>query len=123
MYEIAVDGTFHARHAVLLPTGELETPHWHAWGVEVTFAGAELDAGGLLVDFVAVQDELKAIFGELDGANLNGHPFMAGDPPSTEFVARRIFERLDGRSWAPGHLVRVTVEEAPGCRATFAPST
>lgn len=123
MYDISVRGTFHARHAVRLPTGEMEQPHWHAWGVEAVFTGTELDAGGLLVDFVEVQQRLGQVFTDLDGADLNGHAFMAGEPPSTELVARRIFERLDEASWSPGRLKQVTVEEAPGCRATFAPST
>ena len=121
MYEVKVKSTFNASHAIPMANGEMEPLHEHAWGVEVVFAGAELDDRGVLLDFVAIEQHLQRILAPLDGANLNEHPFLEGRPSSAEHVARRIYELLSAEQWHPARLSSVMVREAPGCTVRFAP--
>lgn len=119
MFEVVVESSFVASHAVRLPTGEMEPIHEHDWQVSVVFEGPTLNGDGMLVDFELVRERLLAILAPLRGTNLNEHPAWGSKPASAERVAQRIFELLDDVSGSQATLRRVTVREAPGCSATF----
>lgn len=119
MFEVKVQSSFKAVHAIRLPNNELEPLHEHNWRVEVTFAGPQLDDNGVLIDFVAVQKDLDSVLDSLNGTNLNEHPFLAGKPSSAENVARRLFETISARNDRRAKLKEVQVQEAPGCSAIF----
>lgn len=119
MYEVQVESEFYASHAVMMPSGELEPVHWHRWRVQADYEGPTLDSHGLLVDFVTVQAEIRQILDPLEGAHLNDHPFLENRWPSTEEIARRIFECLACRPHEPARLRSITVHEAPGCSARY----
>ena len=57
MFEVTVQQTFAAGHALRNYHGKCENVHGHNYRVEVKVQGEELDAAGLLVDFV----ELKRV--------------------------------------------------------------
>jgi 6-pyruvoyltetrahydropterin/6-carboxytetrahydropterin synthase len=119
MYEVSVDAAFCAIHRVPLSTGELEPVHGHDWEVTVTFAGPTLDQAGLLVDFVLVEERLRAIAAQMHHTDLNINPAMQGVIPSAENVARAIYDLLASDANLRPVLARVCVKEAPGCRATY----
>ena len=120
MYEVSIEGFFCASHRVTSPDHKLEPAHEHDWQVRAVWRGRRLDERGLLVDFVRAEQALKALTTELDGADLNRHPLLAGRPPSAEVLARVLFERLDSvRGSADGLLKSVSVGEAPGCVAVY----
>ncbi len=119
MFEVRVESSFKASHAVRLPGGEMEPLHEHDWRVEAIFCGPDLDGGGVLLDFTIVQQALNEIIEPLYGANLNQHSFLQGKPSSAELVARRIFELLNTRDWPGAVLTKVVVKEGPGCEAAF----
>lgn len=122
-YEVRVRDTFHASHAIRLPGGDMEPVHWHHWGVEAVFRGAELDDAGVLVDFEVVGRRLREVLAPLEGTHLNDHPFLESAAASAEHVARRIWEALVGdppaQTWAPARLISVGVTEAAGCVAVY----
>ncbi len=119
MYEITVAGSFCAVHRIRLPDGTVEPLHGHDWRVTARLQSADLDADGLVADFVEVEKRLGDTTAELHHGNLNEHDWLSGVNPTAEHVARVIFERLSADPvW--GHLVQsVHVEEAPGCSAGF----
>jgi 6-pyruvoyltetrahydropterin/6-carboxytetrahydropterin synthase len=122
MHEISVETVFSAAHAIVI-RGEREPLHGHDWRVTVRFAGPELDADGLLVDFHAVEAALEAVVGPWRSGNLNEQPpFVDGLNPTAEHVAMTIAgqlsSRLAGELAAGARLVSATVTEAPGCAAT-----
>ena len=119
MFEVRVERTVRATHAVRLPSGAMEPLHEHDWRVTAILRGPELDKEGFLVDFCFVRQEMDRILDPLTGANLNEHPFLAGMPPSAEAVARRVFEALDRLDWRGPELAGVAVVESPGCSAVF----
>jgi 6-pyruvoyltetrahydropterin/6-carboxytetrahydropterin synthase len=119
MYEVRVEKSFRAAHAVRLPSGAMESSHEHDWRITAILRGTDLGEDGFLVDFCLVQQELDRILDPLSGANLNQHPFLAGMPPSAEAVAQRIFEALATVDWGGSDLAGVVVVEAPGCSVMF----
>lgn len=119
MYEISVEACFNAVHRVPLPNGELEPLHGHDWKVRATFRGAELDAGGMVVDFIAAQRALEAAVRPLDHTDLGACPMLRQAPPTAEVVARMIFDLLASEPDLGRSLYCVAVVEAPGCRASY----
>ncbi len=127
MYEITVSTTFSAAHAIVI-RGEREPLHGHDWRVEAVLAGPELDEDSLLVDFHLVEGILSGIVKPFRNANLNDVPPFDKQNPSAEGVARHIADSLAARlgSALDGGGVRVAsvrVTEAPGCSATYRPTT
>ena len=119
MYRISVRSQFSAAHRLMLAQGRYEPPHEHDWSVEARFAGGQLDATGVLIDFQEVQAALRSVLGRLHQADLNAAPLLSGLNPSAENVARVICDALAGVV-SSGHLLEsVCVEEAPGCTATY----
>jgi 6-pyruvoyltetrahydropterin/6-carboxytetrahydropterin synthase len=124
MYEITVERTFCAAHAIVI-RGQREPLHGHNWLVTASIAGDTLDEDGLLCDFHAVDRVLAEITEPFVNMNLNEVPPFNDVNPSAEHVARHIATELAARlknELAPGGRVRaVSVTEAPGCCATYRP--
>ena len=121
MWEIRVESTFSASHAIRYPNGEVEELHDHDWNVEVRYAGSRLDDHGLLVDFVQAKHDLDSVLKKLEGTNLNTNPVLDGGNPTAEQVARFIFADLQHATNGADNCVGVLVEEAPGCKACYFP--
>lgn len=119
MYRVKVSGRFSAAHRLRLVDGSFEPLHGHDWQVEAVFCGEDLDETGLLIDFVEAQGALGVVMAMLDHSDLNASAVLAGANPSAEHVARAIGQQLAGRLKRPELLESVSVEEEPGCWATF----
>ncbi len=124
MYEVTVHAEFCAAHALSV-AGVREAVHGHNWRVTAAVAGDTLDGDGLLCDFHTVETSLREIVSALNNRDLNGiAPFDARNP-TAEHVARYIYDELHARldeALSPhAGVSRVSVTEAPGCVATYAP--
>jgi 6-pyruvoyltetrahydropterin/6-carboxytetrahydropterin synthase len=120
MYEVSVKSSFSAAHHLRGYQGKCETVHGHNWEVEAVVEGENLDACGLLIDFRTLKQRLNALLDEMDHSDLNEiENFRLGNPTS-EHIARYIYERLspelDGEHY---HVARVSVAETPGSIATY----
>lgn len=123
MYQIEVQTTFSAAHALVIQ-GARESVHGHDWQVTVTLSGPELDADGLLCDFHAIEAHLAEITGPFRNANLNETPPFDRVNPSAELIARHIATELAERLGnTPARVESVAITEAPGCRAIYALTT
>lgn len=121
MYEVRVRSRFSAAHALRGYDGNCERLHGHNWTVEVCAAAEDLDECGLAVDFRTLKALLAEVLAELDHRFLNElEPFRRANP-STERVARYIFEALASRLPPGVTLVEVTAGETPDCVATYRP--
>ena len=88
MFEVSVEETFAAGHALRNYHGKCENVHGHNYRVQVTMEGAELNDAGLLVDFADVKRLVRAVVARLDHQFLNDlAPFDAINP-SAENMAR-----------------------------------
>ena len=123
VYEVSVERSFKAVHALELPAGGREDAHEHTWCVTAAFRSESLvEPMGVVMDFVAVDEALAAIAESCDGADLNSMPAFSDRAPSAERVAEWFAGLLEERLGADGRLYSVTVTEAPGCRAAFFPA-
>jgi len=121
MFEVTVEETFAAGHALRNYRGKCENVHGHNYRVQVTLEGAQLDEAGLLVDFVELKKVLHGILDRLDHRFLNEvAPFDVLNP-SAENMARHIFEELErGLDGQPGaRIASVRLWETDTCSATY----
>ena len=123
MYEVTVEGRFSAAHNLRGYDGDCERLHGHNYQVRASVRVAELGTDGLALDFRDLKAALGEVTDQLDHRYLNKDVagFAEGEMnPTTENLARFVFERLAGRQPAFGaRLARVTVWESPGCSVTY----
>lgn len=121
MYELTVKSRFSAAHRLKNYPGNCERVHGHNWTVEVKVRSSKLDDVGLAMDFRDIKSCLNEILDELDHRDLNDiEPFKSLNP-SSELIAKHIYEALQanlpGENRAAVHSV--TVWESDDCAATF----
>jgi 6-pyruvoyltetrahydropterin/6-carboxytetrahydropterin synthase len=124
MFEISVDETFSAGHALRGYKGKCENVHGHNYKVRVTLAGAQLDSVGLLYDFVHLKQVIRDVIRSLDHVYLNDFAPFDSVNPSAENIARHIYGEISGqlKSAENGASVSsVTVWETDVTSATYRP--
>jgi 6-pyruvoyltetrahydropterin/6-carboxytetrahydropterin synthase len=94
MYELKIVTDFSAAHRLNNFYGKCESLHGHNWKVEVFLRGDRLDEAGLVKDFGVVKAKAREVLGELDHQYLNDLPAFREQNPSSENLARYLFERL-----------------------------
>lgn len=94
MYELKIITHFSAAHRLENFYGKCEALHGHNWKVEVYILGNRLDEAGLLQDFGEVKARTNEILQEIDHKYLNELPAFSQQNPSSENLARYLFERL-----------------------------
>lgn len=124
MYEVFVDETFAAAHNLRNYKGKCENLHGHNYKVRVTLAGPEVDATGLLYDFVHLKQVIQNVIRSLDHRYLNElNPFDVLNP-SAENIARYIHDEAakELRAARNGTAISsVTVWETENSAATYRP--
>lgn len=120
MYEITVEETFAAGHALRNYRGKCENVHGHNYRVQVTLAGASLDTAGLLVDFVELKKVVHAVLDRLDHQFLNDLPPFDTENPSAENMARYIYQEVSrGLPPGPAKVAQVRIWETDTASATY----
>ena len=95
MYATTVQTEFVAQHYLTVPNpGPEGTPHSHAYELEVTFRGPELNRHDYLVDIDDAAAALDEVVARYRDELLNDLPEFAEANPSVERFARVVFERL-----------------------------
>lgn len=120
MYELTVKASFSAAHSLRDYDGPCSNVHGHNWIVEVVACGEKLQPNGMLMDFGDIKKAVSAVLSPLDHTNLNDvQPFDRVNPTS-ENLARWIYEQVGERVNAPGRkVVRVNVREAETSCASY----
>jgi 6-pyruvoyltetrahydropterin/6-carboxytetrahydropterin synthase len=97
MFEVTVEDSFAAGHALRGYRGKCENPHGHNYRVRVTLAGDQLDDIGLLYDFKDLKAAMAEVIDRLDHQFLNDvEPFQRLNP-SAENLARYFYEETRQR--------------------------
>jgi 6-pyruvoyltetrahydropterin/6-carboxytetrahydropterin synthase len=95
MYEVTVEQTFAAAHALRHYKGACENLHGHNFKVHVTIEGEKLDQAGMLVDFLDVKALMKQIMQRIEHQNLNEvKPFDQEKNPSAENIAEYFYNYM-----------------------------
>jgi 6-pyruvoyltetrahydropterin/6-carboxytetrahydropterin synthase len=126
VFEIVVNHHFCAAHALRGYAGKCSNTHGHNFRVQVTLAGAQLDARGILIDFKDVKAALQRVIDEVDHQNLNELPAFAVVNPSTENLCRFFYERLAaGLGGVPGgdgvRITEVRIAETDSYAGVYRP--
>jgi len=123
MFEVSVEDTFAAGHALRNYRGKCENPHGHNYRVQLTFNGPELDSIGLLVDFVAVKKLMQTVVDQLDHQYLNDLEPFAVLNPSAENMAKYFYDQVSAglAQTTPVRLRQVRVWETDTSSATYWP--
>ncbi len=124
MFEVSVDETFSAGHALRGYKGKCENVHGHNYKVRVTLAGAELDSVGLLYDFVHLKQVIQGVIRSLDHRFLNDFAPFDTTNPSAENIARHIFDEISQQMKPVENgaaISSITVWETDVTSATYRP--
>ncbi len=95
MYEIKIIRFFSAAHFLKDYHGKCEALHGHNWKVEVMVRREDLGEGNMALDFSQLKQATDEVLQTLDHKNLNDLPPFLDQNPSSEAIARYIFESLE----------------------------
>ena len=118
MYELAVRGDFAASHVLRGYEGSCSKLHGHTWKVEVVLEQEGLDKIGMVADFKVVKKRLREFLERLDHVHLNDLPAFQEANPTTEHLARYIFEEFS-RECEPIRIKRVQVWESESASVVY----
>lgn len=123
MHSIVVGGHFSAAHRLRNHPGPCCRLHGHNFRVEIEISGPRLDAAGMLVDFLQLDRELRALLRTLDHRCLDNVPPFDAQAATAENLSAYIADELTRRLPLPAdvRLQRVTVWESEAYRASFTP--
>jgi len=123
MFEVSVEQTFAAGHALRNYKGKCENVHGHNYRVRVTIAGEQLDAAGLLVDFGDVKRLMGGAIEYLDHRFINDLAPFDEINPSAENIAKYFYDRLHAGlgNETPARIAEVRVWETDTSSAVYRP--
>lgn len=112
MFEIRVRKSFEATHALTEGGRAIEKPHGHTWRCEIFIRASKLDDSGCAVDFIDADRMIDGVLEKISGRNFAELPYFKNTSPSTENIAKYIFDELS-KSFDDGNALisRVTVWE------------
>lgn len=123
MYEVVVKGHFAAAHYLRHYQGKCENLHGHRFRVVVGLKGWELNESGMLYDFTVLKEKLHEVLGSFDHVCLNDLPQFKDADPSSENIARAIYDELKMKLFGTGAILAyVEVWESPDTGVRYTPS-
>lgn len=124
MFQVSVEDTFSAGHALRGYKGKCENPHGHNYRVQITLEGPQLDSIGLLVDFTHLKEVMRGVIRKLDHQFINDlEPFTTVNP-SAENMAKYFYDEVSGQlqGLPPGaHITDVVIWETDTAMAKYRP--
>ena len=118
MFELNIKKEFSSAHRLREYRGKCEALHGHNWRVEVSLASGKLDKIGMVMDFKKVKEALNGVLSKLDHTYLNELGFFKKINPTSENIARYIFDDLKKRIKGV-KVAGVTVWETDSSAATY----
>ena len=119
-YLLTVQGEFAASHQLLHYQGKCERLHGHNFLVEAVFSGhSPAQDTGMVQDFGELKGALKKVLAVLDHQHLNDLPQLGGQSPSSENLARLIYNELKSIHNGPAAIYSVTVHESRTSKVTY----
>ena len=120
MFEIDIERDFSAAHYLRGYNGDCSSLHGHNWVVQAYAQADGLDEIGIALDFRSLKREIDDILSKLDHVCLNEFEPFKNMNPTSENLAKYIFEELSGRLNSDSVKVsKVRVCESPGSGATY----
>jgi len=116
MYNIKVEADFSSAHNLRGYKGKCEELHGHNWRVELVAGSKKLDRIGMVLDFKFLKSRLNSVLDKLDHKYLNNAGYFKKVNPTSENIAKYIYDSLKDK--VPG-LESITVWESEESCATY----
>ena len=118
MYKVKVMTHFSGAHNLREYKGACEELHGHNWRVEVSASSDELNELGMVVDFKELKSIVRECLADLDHTHLNEVEYFKGVNPTSENIAKYIFDEVSAK--ASGiKISEVTVYETDTSCTTY----
>ncbi|MBN1231817.1 MAG: 6-carboxytetrahydropterin synthase QueD [Candidatus Coatesbacteria bacterium] len=118
MYKLKVKTYFSAAHCLEGYPGACQRIHGHNWDITACFSSDKLNELGMVEDFNVLKKELNMLIEKLDHRLLNEiEPFDKINPTS-ENIARWLFENLENK-FKNVHVLYVEVSESSNSFARY----
>jgi 6-pyruvoyltetrahydropterin/6-carboxytetrahydropterin synthase len=120
MYEITVYSHFSGAHRLRHLRSRCENLHGHNWRIEVSVVSSRLNQKGIVLDFGILKEKVEKVLKTLDHTYLNDLPSFSKREPSSENIAKYLFDQLKGELGRYSvRLKRVTAWESDTASATY----
>jgi len=120
VFEVYIKTHFSAAHALRGYEGDCARLHGHNWIIEAFVKCKELDDIGIGIDFRDIKQSVKDVLQGLDHFNLNELPEFKDVNPTSENIAKFIYQNLSEK--LNSEVVKVSkikVSETPGAGAFY----
>jgi len=118
MYELTISSEFASAHYLRGYNGPCQELHGHTWRLEVTVCSKDLNELGLVVDFKDLKSRLQDIVKTLDHGCLNNLPAFQQTNPTTENLAKHIYQEFSAQAQAY-QVKQVRVWESASSSVTY----
>jgi len=120
MYDLMVEADFSAAHQLRGYKGKCEDLHGHNWRVQIVVSSDKLNEIGIVLDFHELKEISREVILPLDHSFLNDvFPFTEINP-SSENIARWIYDSLKKKLQTKNCMISsVTVWENDSSSATY----
>lgn len=120
MYEIYTQTHISAAHHLREYDGECKKLHGHNWIIKTFIRCDELDELEMGLDFKVLKKAVKQICENLDHADLNEVPYFKEHNPTSESMAKYLFDEIGKKiNNDRVRVSRVEVQETPGNGAIY----
>ena len=120
MFDIFIKTHFAGAHHLRDYPGDCEKPHGHNWKVKVTVRATDLDKYGMGIDFKVLKKIVNVAVDKLDHRDLNTLPYFQDRNPSSEHIARFIYDEVKPELKSDSYsLYSVTVLETDNQGLTY----
>lgn len=120
MFDIFIKTHFAGAHHLRDYPGDCEKPHGHNWKVKVTVRATDLDKYGMGIDFKVLKKIVNVAVDKLDHRDLNTLPYFQDRNPSSEHIARFIYDEVRPELKSDSYsLYSVTVLETDNQGLTY----
>jgi 6-pyruvoyltetrahydropterin/6-carboxytetrahydropterin synthase len=121
MYQISVEKHYDAAHYLRGYRGKCEALHGHRFTVVARLKAAELDDIGLAYDYAELKKHLDEVLARLDHTCVNDISPFDTINPSSENMARYIYDELAKLVAPPATVAAVEVWESPHTWVSYTP--
>ncbi len=120
MYEVTIKKFFSAAHLLKEIGGTCEDLHGHNFVVEISVASCELNTEGIMIDFKILGIWTDEVIKDLDHKYINDIKYFEGINPSSELIAKFIYDRISKKAHRHHQKVScVTVWESEDARVSY----
>ena len=120
MFEVEIRRTFSAAHQLKGYDGDCKNLHGHNYSVVVRVAAEKLNDIGIALDFKALKAALDEVISGYDHRNLSELPEFQAVNPTSEILAKVIYDRMGKRLNGDGvKVASVRIGESENSAITY----